>query len=424
MAPGAMAPPPLTPLDEAVSKPPAGIILPPADLRDVLERTAGFVVRNGSHFEDRVREKEAKNPKFSFLHPGDAYHAYYQWRLSEIKEGRGTDVSAGRVGESAQRQPEAPKGPEQPPEFEFSAKMPPFSAVDLEVVRLTALFTAKNGRNFVTSVSHREGNNPGFGFLRPQHTMYQFFQRLVEQYKLLLEADKEKERIQQAQDNLTNKYDVIDRAKKRAEWVKYQATQKVQKEEEEEAEKVAFAQIDWHDFLIVETITFDESDELADLPAPPTINDLQTASLEQKGAMSLQPSNMRIEEAFPSAEDSFYTHPDAQQYPPYSSHGTNLPPTSTHGSNLPGQQPSYLVQDEEEERRIRERAEERERAAAAHLVAKGQAPMNIRKDYVPRAQAKRQNQQMVICPNCKQKMPADELDQHMRGTCQILPVRS
>lgn len=42
--------------------------------------------------------------------------------------------------------------------------------------------------------------------------------------------------------------------------------------------------------------------------------------------------------------------------------------------------------------------------------------MNIRNDYVPRAQAQRgrQNAGMAICPNCKQPVPYNEFDEHVR----------
>src|SRR5205809_5971935 len=71
---------------------------------------------------DRIREKERLNPKFSFLSQGDAYNPFYLWRLTEVREGRGTAVSAGRVGEAAHVEPEKPKGPEKPPDFYFSAR--------------------------------------------------------------------------------------------------------------------------------------------------------------------------------------------------------------------------------------------------------------------------------------------------------------
>jgi len=72
---------------------------------------------------------------------------------------------------------------------------------------------------------------------------------------------------------------------------------------------------------------------------------------------------------------------------------------------------------DEEERAIAERTQAREAAQAAQAAAKGGAgqPMRIRNDYVPRAQAKRQNVAMALCPNCNQQIPYDELDHHMKG---------
>src|SRR5271167_3977719 len=127
----------------------------------------------------RIREKEKNNPKFSFLSVNDSYNAYYLWRRNEIKEGRGNALAAGREGE---QEAEKPQGPPEPPEFHFSARMPNINAQDLEVVRLTALFVAKNGRQFMTTISQRETGNYQFDFLRPNHSLHNFFQRLIDQY--------------------------------------------------------------------------------------------------------------------------------------------------------------------------------------------------------------------------------------------------
>lgn len=42
---------------------------------------------SGPEFEGRIRLNEANNPKFNFLNFGDPYHAYYQHKIKEIKEG-------------------------------------------------------------------------------------------------------------------------------------------------------------------------------------------------------------------------------------------------------------------------------------------------------------------------------------------------
>jgi splicing factor 3A subunit 1 len=431
MAPSAIAE--STPLSSAlpdeVSRPPAGVVLPPKDIRAIVEKTAGYVARNGVVFEDRIREKEKLNAKFSFLSAQDAYNAFYAWRLDEIRQGRGTAVSAGRVGEAALPAEAAkPKGPVPPPEFRFSARMPNINAQDLEVVRLTALFVAKNGRAFMTALSQKESRNYQFDFLRPQHSLYQFFSRLVDQYTDLIQAPSvdggkaQKARIQELEANSRNRFHILGRAKQRAEWVKFKEHQKQQKEEEEEKEKLEYAQIDWHDFVIVETVLFTEADDQADLPPPTSLNDLQSASLEQKAAMSLQPHNMRIEEAMPTDEDS-YNNPYAQQQQQYPMQPPPPPGYSQYNNSYPQAMdytqapPPALSQDDDELRAIAERTEARERAQAAQAAAKGSVgqPMRIRNDYVPRAQAKRQNATMALCPNCKQQIPVDELEQHMKS---------
>lgn len=419
-------------LPEEVSKPPPGVVLPPKDIRGIVEKTAGYVARNGSVFEDRIRDKEKNNPKFSFLSPNDAYSPFYLWRLSEIKEGRGTAVSAGRVGESAvQAEPEKPRGPAPPPDFRFSARMPNINAQDLEVVRLTALFVAKNGRSFMTALSQRESRNYQFDFLRPQHSLYQFFSRLVDQYTELLQATTvdggkaQRARMQELQRSIDDRFYVLSRAKQRAEWVKFQEQQKQKQEEEEEKERLEYAQIDWHDFVVVETVLFNEADDQADLPPPTSLNDLQTASLEQKAAMSLQPHNMRIEEAMPTDEDIYY-NPYSQQQQQQERYAMQPPPAPynsydsqpTYGATDYSQAPAPLPSgDDDEARAIAERTETRERAHAAQAAAKGGAgqPMRIRNDYVPRAQANRQRAATALCPNCKQQILVDEMEQHMKS---------
>ncbi|KAI9927975.1 hypothetical protein ASPWEDRAFT_42131 [Aspergillus wentii DTO 134E9] len=417
-------------LPEDVSKPPEGVVLPPKDIRAIVEKTAGYVARNGLVFEDRVRDKEQNNPKFSFLNPSDAYAAFYQWRLVEIKEGRGTAVSAGRPGEpTAAAEPEVPKGPEEPPEFHFSARMPIINAQDLEVVKLTALFVAKRGKSFMTALSQREARNFQFDFLRPQHSLYQFFTRLVDQYTILLRpegldaATSEKQRLVELEHNARNKFHVLERAKQRAEWVKFQEQQKQKKEEEEEQERISYAQIDWHDFVVVETVLFTEGDDHGDLPPPTSLNDLQSASLEQKAMMSLNP--MRIEEAMPTEDETpaYYNAYPAAPEPMPMVQPAAYPSVSPYPQAQPLQPvPSpaaAAVAAQEEEQYIRERAEAREQAAAAQAAAKtapGQQPMRIRSDYVPRAQARRLNTAAAtaLCPNCHQQIPVAELEQHMR----------
>lgn len=318
---------------------------------------------------------------------------------------------------------EKPTGPPEPAEFHFSARMPNISAKDLEVVKLTALFVAKNGRQFMTTLSQRETGNYQFDFLRPNHTLHSFFQRLIDQYTSLLRAGgldgaggkAEDERIRELQANVENKFHVLGRARQRAEWLQYQDQQKQKKEEEAEKERTTYAQIDWHDFVVVETVVFTDADDQAQLPPPTPLSELQFASLDQKAMMSMNSHNLRIEEALPEDTDYYNSYPQQPQQmapPPVAAAQQAYPPR-------PQYQGTHVRTDEEyeEELRIRERTEARQRAQQAQAEAMGgAAPMKIKENYVPRAAARVANKQnIVICPNCRQQMPANELDEHMRS---------
>lgn len=302
--------------------------------------------------------------------------------------------------------------------------MPIINAQDLEIVKLTALYVAKRGKGFMTALSQRETRNYQFDFLRPQNRLYQFFTRLVDQYTIVLrsegldKATSENQRMKELEHNVRNKYHVLDRANQRAEWVKFQGQQKLKKEEAEEQERMEYAQIDWHDFVVVETVLFTETDDHTDLPPPTSLNDLQSASLEQKAMMSLNP--LRIEEAMPTEEmaPNYYNSYPAQPQPQ---------PSYPQQPQLQPQPQPAQYQYQEEEARIR--AEAQAAAAAAQASAQATAsptpeqaranqftqPMRIRSDYVPRAQARRINAAgTALCPNCHQQIPTAELEQHMR----------
>ncbi|KAH7309134.1 Pre-mRNA splicing factor PRP21 like protein-domain-containing protein [Stachybotrys elegans] len=411
-------------------KPPTGVVIPPREIRNILEKTAGYVARNGNVFEDRIRDKESSNPKFSFLSPNDAYHDFYQWRLSEIRSGRGTAIAAGRAGEAVAPVVEKPKGPPKPPDFLFSARMPRINQKDLDVIRLTALFTAKNGRQWMAQLAQREAGNPQFQFLMSNHTFHNFFQHVVSQYAMLLKASGlggeggklQQEIVAGLQENVRNKYRVLDRARQRAEYSKYQEMEKKMKEEEEEQKKAEFARIDWGDFVVVETITFDESDENSNLPPPTTLSDLQYASLEDRNKASIS-ANLRLEEAFPGEEEMGYNGQPQPSYPlpvhtGYAPHQPIQPSYPAAYQPHANGHPPMSALDEEEERRIQERAEAQARMHQAQSEARGGiAPMKIKENYVPRAAQKAANRigtQMALCPNCKQQIPMNELEAHMR----------
>lgn len=114
---------------------------------DIVDKTASFVARNGPEFESRIRQNELGNPKFNFLNFGDPYHAYYEHKVKESKEGKGQEVTTGsgpgktvnltahQKQQEILKQVEQPFIPKDPPvEFEFIADPPSISALDLYVI--------------------------------------------------------------------------------------------------------------------------------------------------------------------------------------------------------------------------------------------------------------------------------------------------
>ena len=50
---------------------------PPPNLQPVVDKMAEYAANNGEEFERTVLEKNNNDPRFSFLRPGNEYHAYY-----------------------------------------------------------------------------------------------------------------------------------------------------------------------------------------------------------------------------------------------------------------------------------------------------------------------------------------------------------
>lgn len=374
-----------------------GLILPPPEIKSVIDRTAGFVAKsaNPPQFEEKIRENQRNDPKFSFLNIADPYHAYYRHKLNKIFDG---EVDTQEISKSQTPVPVAepaikPKvvGKE-PPKPEFMLDLPNISAADLDVMKLTALFTARRGRTFLAALSLREGKNHQFEFLRPTHSLFGYFNQLVEQYsKVLLPSPELLQKVNSAASE-EGKWKILDEAREHADWERHRREREQQKEDEKEAERIAFAEIDWHDYAIVQTIEFTTADVNADLPLPMSIQEMENMTLSQKRMAAMIMEN--------TAED-IEAHKAKQAATDHDVTAAKLEDAD---------------EDERDERIRREEAErqkELERAKAMQ-TSLGAGPMKIRTDYVPKIGAKGANISMTTCPVCGQQVPVDELQEHMR----------
>uniref|UniRef100_A0A914YRS9 Splicing factor 3A subunit 1 n=1 Tax=Panagrolaimus superbus TaxID=310955 RepID=A0A914YRS9_9BILA len=264
-----------------------GIIYPPPDIRTIVDKTAAFVAKHGVEFENKIKEKEALNPKFSFLSPTDPYHAYYKHKVKEGENNESNGISAPAVLHGGAQAPEAVVQhirekefvPTEPPKnFEFTADPSTINGFDLDVLRLTALFVARNGRQFLTSLMNKEIRNFQFDFLKPQHSNFPYFTKLVEQYSKVILPPQDVD-VELSKSSGFDK--VMEDVKYRVAWEKHQKAIKDRANEESERERVAYAQIDWHDFVVVQTVDYQPS-ETSNLPPLCTPKDVGTRILLQQ----------------------------------------------------------------------------------------------------------------------------------------------
>lgn len=165
--------------------------------------------------------------------------------------------------------------------LEFSFNLPPLSAQDYDVIKLTALYVARNGNQFQRSwleLSRAIFNMTFETSAFIISTVQQSSGAIQESHQPTANATGEnKERCEEE-----GAYAVINRSRIRAEWDAHQAAETEKAAEASEKERLAYSSIDWHDFVVVETIRFTEADERAKLPAPMSKAQLEYASLEQR----------------------------------------------------------------------------------------------------------------------------------------------
>ncbi|GJN90047.1 hypothetical protein Rhopal_003045-T1 [Rhodotorula paludigena] len=287
----------------ATPVPEGTIILPPPAIKAIVDKTAAFVAKatNPAMLEDKFREREKTDKRFAFFNPADPYHAYYADRLAAFKAGEQPEQKAEDKPDAAQDKKDEDDGrPAEPPALEFLVQDPPkINAVDLDILRLTALFTARSGRKFASDLAARESRNYQFDFLRPSHSLFGYFNRLVEQYTKILVPSKELiARIERraggpldstADRPSAGRREVLKDVRQRVEWEKWESTRRQEEEDKAEAERIAFAEIDWHDFQVASTIEFTENDEagIAELPPPMSLSEVENMSIAQKKMASM-----------------------------------------------------------------------------------------------------------------------------------------
>ncbi|KAJ9119070.1 hypothetical protein QFC22_003561 [Naganishia vaughanmartiniae] len=384
----------------------ANIIYPSREIRSIIDKTAVHIAKSPlpQQLEDKIREHQKNDPKFSFLRDSDPFNRYYRYMIERVKEegeevvAQGAAVGMPSTGgveggdekarDQAEKEREEIKQREQkraleklkePEQWEFAVELPNVTQADLDILRLTALFVARRGRAFLTALSVKEGRNPQFDFLRPTHSLFGYFNRTVENYSRIINPPPSM--LERLAKESQDKWSVLSRARNRAAWEKVAQDKEAKRKAEKEEEAVAFASIDWDDFAVVQTIEFTSTDQTIDLPPPTTVQAMQMLNLNERRMAA-----MIVEENVQKAQQ------EQEQAP---------------------QEEDVDMHEESEDEETRKEQAELDRARAIQAKALGQAGMKIKKDYVPRSR-KTAGVATTICPYCKQAIPETEISEHIR----------
>jgi len=165
----------------------------------------------------------------------------------------------------------------------------------------------------------------------------------------------------------------------RGRWEAFQKEKESTREKEREAEAKAFAEIDWHDFAIVQTIEFTLADAQSELPFPMTVADVESMTLSQKrmAAMITENTAPEVEAHKASQAAAEAAAAAAAQH--------SLDEAVVDGGDMDVDAGDEDSAAKAEEARKQEEALARARDLQQRSTELG-APMKIRKDYVPKSE--------------------------------------
>lgn len=266
---------------------PVGIIYPPRDIRGVIDKTAQFVAKCGPEFEGRVR-KEQNSKKFEFLDPGHPFRPYYEFKVKEFQAGKEGETKVDKPAALLKAEAEIAAKKEKkvlkmldnkehvdkeeeilpPPPDAYTVVHPTITPLDADVIQLTAQFVARNGQKFLIGLTQRESRNPQFDFLKPTHPLFSYFTSLVDGYTKVLMPSKEEIAEIKRYLGPTGFTHILEKSRRRYRWEAAEEKKKKVEEQQKQLEREQMDMIDWHDFVVVETIDFNPEDDDNPLAAP------------------------------------------------------------------------------------------------------------------------------------------------------------
>lgn len=389
-----------------------GVINPPPEVKKIIDKAAGLVAKYGSNIEAMMRKEDKNLPKFSFLKEGDPYRPYYEFKVNQLvkeSEKKEKEMLSKKVEAQKDIQVEMKQDiinekknfllrddikkmindmsktnieEKNLPQDQFIMPQPNITPLEIDIIKTTAQFVARNGQRFLTGLSEREAKNSQYDFLKPQHFLFGYFTTLVEQYsKCLLQR---KDDIAKLNSYANDKNFIIKKAVERYLIEKKLKENLKKKNEINDEERAQMMQIDWNEFVILETIDFTEEELRNTVPIVGDINvNANISSLESNISQLI---DKKVEPVHPLIQPTIapVLNPEIKQQ---------------------FKEPEILLPESK-------RIEEIKAQIKQENVSKPEPGMKIVKNYVRKTDQQKENTSK--CPLCNEYINVDDLVNHMK----------
>merc|ERR1740138_583563 len=148
----------------------------------------------------------------------------------EEKKRKKDQLKALTMGGEKKKKVAKPPAPDQ-----YTVSHPYIAPMDMDIIKLTAQFVARNGQKFLIGLTQRESRNPQFDFLKPTHALFGYFTSLVDAYTKCLMPNKDE--VEKLKKCSSQPMELMDKAMGRFAWDEREEAQRASKAEEEKDEK-------------------------------------------------------------------------------------------------------------------------------------------------------------------------------------------
>lgn len=221
-----------------------GTIVPPLELKSIIESTALYVAQNGRRVEEILMQNQKDNPTYHFLNVQNPYHNYYDQKVLEFTKQQ--------VFEKVDDQPLSDQE-EVEEVFSFDIGSPQMSLMQARLIQKTAFYVSCFGEEFLEEIQEKKRREPSFAFLNVTHPLFIYFTKLIDSYLELRNLGPEV--FQRLHQNVTEQNSILQRIEEqvRMQEVELEERRGQMQETEESPQEWEY---DWENFKIVQTIDF------------------------------------------------------------------------------------------------------------------------------------------------------------------------